>query len=277
MNGVIDLSMRLLRFISLVLTVFWMQSLPSWADPPSGKKWIQSFQEEFNGTHLNRHKWSTSYSDGRRTNVSNHEQQWYVDEALMVKDGHLSITARKGKTIHPEYHYVSGLITTHNSFAQQYGYFEMRAQIPKGEGMWPAFWMLPINNLNFPENHDFPEIDIMESFGTRTQQPFQTYFAWDQTAKVQEFMTITKSPIDLSDNFHTYGVYWAKDVIQWFIDDKQVAETKELVSHVPEYLLLNLALQADTVYHSNVADNVALNSGKSASYVIDYVRAYKQK
>ena len=96
--------MRLLRFVCLVLTLLWIQPLPIRADPPSGKRWVKTFQEEFNGTHLNRRKWSTTYADGRHTNVSNHEQQWYVDEALLVKDGHLTITARQGKTIHPEYH-----------------------------------------------------------------------------------------------------------------------------------------------------------------------------
>jgi beta-glucanase (GH16 family) len=270
--------MRLLRLVCLVTIAFSLQVLPTWANPPVGKQWLQTFQDEFDGSTLNRQKWATTYPNGRHTNVSNHEQQWYVDDALMVKDGHLYITAtRQEKTIHPEYHYVSGLITSHDSFAQQYGYFETRAQIPKGEGMWPAFWMLPIHNQDFPENHDFPEIDILESFGTRTQQPYQTYFTWNKSAKTHKFMTITNTTTDLSEDFHTYGVYWTKDVIQWFIDDKPVAETKELVSHVPEYLLLNLALQADTVNHSNVANNIALNSGKPASYIIDYVRAYQEK
>ena len=58
----------------------------------------------------------------------------------------LSITARRTPEdlrevlFHNEY--ISGMLTTQNSFAQKYGYFEIRSKIPVGVAVWPAFWML---------------------------------------------------------------------------------------------------------------------------------------
>lgn len=59
----------------------------------------------------------------------------------------------------PDLAYRSGLITTQNLFTQRHGYFEMRAKLPAGRGLWPAFWLLPAGG-GWP-----PEIDVMEVLG----------------------------------------------------------------------------------------------------------------
>ncbi len=55
--------------------------------------------------------------------------------------------------------YISGILTTQGRFSQKYGYFEIRAKIPVGVGVWPAFWMLA-DDGGWP-----PEVDIMEGRG----------------------------------------------------------------------------------------------------------------
>ena len=76
-----------------------------------------------------------------------------------VRDGLLSITASRTppalKEVLFNNEYVSGILTTQGSFAQKFGYFEIRAKIPVGQGVWPAFWMLA-DNGGWP-----PEIDMI--------------------------------------------------------------------------------------------------------------------
>src|SRR4029453_2743141 len=84
-----------------------------------------------------------------------------------VSNGVLSITTAKADpAIKPyinKYDYTSGLISSYNSFSQQYGYFEMSAQLPRGPGFWPGFWLVPSNG-GWP-----PEIDIFEVLGNDTK------------------------------------------------------------------------------------------------------------
>jgi hypothetical protein len=44
-------------------------------------------------------------------------------------------------------------------FSQQYGYFEMSAKLPSASGMWPAFWLRPVDATT-----NVGEIDIMEAY-----------------------------------------------------------------------------------------------------------------
>lgn len=55
--------------------------------------------------------------------------------------------------------YYTGMITTADSWGQTYGYFEVKAQVPAGQGHWSAFWMAPAG-IGWP-----PEIDVFEAYG----------------------------------------------------------------------------------------------------------------
>ncbi len=82
----------------------------------------------------------------------NDELQWYIDPSyeptasanpFSVTNGILTIKATPAsEAIEAEingYDYTSGILTTHASFAQTYGYFEIRADMPDDQGAWPAF------------------------------------------------------------------------------------------------------------------------------------------
>jgi len=94
----------------------------------------------------------------------------------------------------------------------------MRARMPKGKHLWPAFWMMPANS----EYGGWPrsgEIDITEYRGQRPQQILGTLHfgpAWDNKGQVgtgeRDF------PIDFSQDFHVFGLDWSPTQMQWIVD-----------------------------------------------------------
>lgn len=177
-----------------------------------------------------------------------------------VSNGVLTITAdRASPALTRElggFGYTSGLITTQPSFSQTYGYFEMRARLPAGKGVWPAFWLLPMD-LSWP-----PEIDVMESVG----DPSKVYVTYHSNAAKLEGVELRVAP----DAFHVYAVSWtAKDVI-WFIDGKEVRRAPTPADmHKPMYMLANVALGGDW------AGRPDASTPFPAQLEIDYIRAYR--
>ena len=118
--------------------------------------------------------WRTRYIWGRET-IINNEQQFYIDPTqydyspFQINDSILSITAaptpRALRGVVEGQPYVSGVLTSEKSFAQQHGRFEVRAKVPEGQGLWSAFWLLP-SFKQWPEGIAIlPEIDVMEHLG----------------------------------------------------------------------------------------------------------------
>ena len=125
----------------------------------ASRSWQLSFSDEFDQGSLDRSKWTLGtpwvpepYDQG--------ELQRYVDDAVRVDGGGLQIEATPNSG--PNYEYHSGMISTYASFAQRFGRFEIRCRFPAGQGLWPAFWLLPANAFGPPE------IDVLEALGHET-------------------------------------------------------------------------------------------------------------
>ncbi len=177
-----------------------------------------------------------------------------------VRDGTLSIrferTPARVKDALGGFEYVSGLITTEPSFSQTYGYFEMRAKLPRGKGIWPAFWLLP-KDLSWP-----PEIDVMESVG----DPSKVYVTYHSNAAKIEGREFQVSP----DDFHTYGVAWDREHVTWFIDGREVRKERTPADmHKPMYMLANIASGGDWAGAPDASTPLP------ARLTIDYIRAYR--
>lgn len=243
-----------------------------------------SFSDEFNTfdareTRTSPGTWSTEQGDGRgsdalesRTLTSNGERQIYVDpgfkgrgdaalglDPFSVKDGVLTITGQAAPEAIKDalygYDYTSGYISTRDSFAQTYGYFEARMELPAGTGTWPAFWMFRKDGY-WP-----PELDVLES--------------WNDTTAVQTLHTkeLGRHTMDSASTwvpdgdtaFHTYGVLWTPETITWTIDGVEVfSQETPADMHSPMYMVLNLAI-------SNLVDDPNFFE----QLKIDYVRAYQ--
>ena len=237
-----------------------------------------SFSDYFNTLSLwdgHSGTWDTNFWWGAENGSSltrNNELQWYIDanyaptssvHPFSVDNGVLTITAAQAsadiKPLINNYDYTSGLLTTHDTFSQTYGYFEMRADLPENAGAWPAFWLLPEDG-SWP-----PELDVVEMYGQNPNSLLMTAHT-NQTGQ----HTTVGSTVNVSntDGFHTYGLLWTPDKLVWTYDGVQVAEAATPSDmHKPMYMLVDLAIGGQA---GAPPDHLAT----PAEMKIDYIRAY---
>jgi beta-glucanase (GH16 family) len=228
--------------------------------------------------------WGGDGSDFKRKDSWNGEQQIYVDprysgrantplglDPFRVRDGILSIVASR---IPPELkpalfdnEYTSGILTTQGWFSQKYGYFEIRAKIPVGDGVWPAFWLLA-DDGGWP-----PEIDVVEGRGQQVgDMVMTTHWRMQPAGSVQSCGFDFMVP-DASLDFHDYGVLWTKDRIVYYIDRRPVSDIKVPVGFDdPMYMIVNLAMGAK--YFKGVGF-VDAQSPVTVEFKIDRISAYQ--
>lgn len=185
----------------------------------SGQSWQLSWSDEFNGTAIDLSKWDFDIGTGAAQGLwgwGNGELQYYTDQTdnARVENGELIITA-----IQENYagsNYTSSRMVTRNRFSQTYGKFEARIDLPTGQGIWPAFWMLR-------ENNPWPgEIDIMEIVGNAPGSCHGTAH-WGQVGAVVSSGGVIYAP-DWTTDFHIYTVEWWPDHLRWSVDGVEFFE-----------------------------------------------------
>jgi hypothetical protein len=248
---------------------------------PDGRRLVLTFSDDFaqfrpyggaDGI------WRTTYGDGTwlgldgRTLPANAEMEVYVDPAFTdahgpigidpfrLKDGCLDILAMPTPhhllTRLDDHPYVSGMISSQPSFAQAYGYFEMRAKIPSGAGMWPAFWLLR-KDLKWP-----PEIDVMESVGDASKVYSTVHSKLMPSAEIEGRVA--------PDAFHTYAVAWDPKRVEFYVDGHDIGgQATPADLDQPMYMIANLAVGGTW---PGPPDSM---SEFPAVMSIDYIRAYR--
>ena len=225
-------------------------SLPSWtlaillaatatafAAPTDRPGWKLTFHDEFDGNALDLTKWSPNDPWGRERN---RELQAYVPDAFEVANGILRVKAeqRQASYAGKERAYTSGMMTTYQKFTQQYGRFEIRCRVPRGKGMWPAFWLLP-EPLAWP-----PEIDVLEVLGHEPQKGYFTHHFKDAHGQHKSHGG-SWTGSDLSAAFHEFAVEWSPERLVWFVDGVERFRSEDSIPQVKMYLLVNLAVGGD--------------------------------
>lgn len=212
--------------------------------------------------------WQTKYFWGERTLRQNGETQFYSDGTVGANpfsghDGMLDIAAAPGGNV-AGLPYNSGIITSYRSFAQTYGYFEMRARLPRGSGMWPAFWLLP-------RDGQAGEIDIMEAFGAPNAKgeggANRIHWAnhFDLPSDMGDWVTV---PADIYSGCHSYGADWEPDTITWYFDGQPIARVATpVLANNPMYILANLAVGGTWPGPA---------AGESAHMEISSIRVYRR-
>jgi len=225
------------------------------------KGWKLTFHDEFEGKALDSALWIDSYPDNVRTH-SNSEQQYYATDGYFVDKGVLHLKGeRRSMGGMP---YTSGIVTTYGKFAQQFGWFEIRCRMPKGKGMWPAFWLLP-SNKTWP-----PEIDVLEVLGHETDKVYLTNHYKDAEGK-HEGKGGSYKGSDFAAGLHTFAVDWEPSSITWYVDGIERYRTADNIPAQPMYVLVNLAVGGDWPGNPD-ADTVFPNLMD-----IDYVRVYEKE
>lgn len=207
----------------------------------------------------------------------NNELQYYNANKLenaRVENGVLVIEAHKKDTAGNKY--TSARLVTKGKASWQYGYIEVRAKLPKGRGTWPAIWMLPdvVSYGGWPKSG---EIDIMEHVGYDPGVIHATVHTelFNHSIGTQKGKQV-KMP-DFGDAFHTYGVNWTPEKIEFFIDD-QIYNTFENTGSgkaewpfdKPFHILLNIAVGGNWGGKEGVDENIWPQKME-----VDYVRVYQ--
>lgn len=247
--------------------------------------WDISFEDNFNklslwdetGESETPGLWRTQYIWPRDV-IINNEQQYYIDPAIhgfspfSINDSVLSITAtplpRELRAVAQGQPYVSGVLTTEKSFSQLHGRFEVRAEVPEGQGLWSAFWLLPSFD-SWPEGIAvLPELDVMEHLG---HQPniFHTTLHTNQTGELTSHPYDHTESVSLSDDFHTYSAVWTANSVNWYLDGKwRAAHPTPADFTRPVHFLLNLAVGGTWPGPPDASTEFP------AQFDVDYVRAY---
>jgi len=222
--------------------------------PPDQGSMTPTFIETFERFEPGEGPWTTRFKwdgIGAFTLPDNGERQLYVDPSFKgdaeaplgldpfeVEDGRLVIEARPTPEALKEklwgYPYISGMISTYPAFAQTYGHFEIRARIPEGQGLWTAFWLMPVEPV-WP-----PEIDILEVLG---DAPDRLYVNLHTTIDDHAGDIIALDGPDLSAGFHDFAVAWRPETITWSLDGEPLATRPTPDDmHEPMHLLITLAV-----------------------------------
>jgi beta-glucanase (GH16 family) len=180
------------------------------------------WSDEFDGTALDLSKWTYDVGD----NWANNELQAYTSrpENSYIKDGNLVIVACK-ESYH-EREYTSARIHTAGKGDFLYGKVEARMKLPKGQGMWPAFWMMPTDS-EYGRWAASGEIDIMESTNDAGHIGGTIHYGGAPPDNTFSGGRYTQDGVSFADDFHIYTLEWQPYQMRWYIDGKLYSEKTE--------------------------------------------------
>jgi len=242
--------------------------------------WALVWQDEFDGSQIDRTKW------GHEVNAQgggNNELQYYTSRAenSFVKDGVLVIRALKERYTGTEgtREYTSARMRTFHRGDWKYGRFDIRAMLPRGQGLWPAIWMLPTDWL-YGGWAASGEIDIMELVGHEPNKVHGTlHYGGEWPNNVSSGLSRTLPQGDFSNELHVFRLEWEPTEFRWYVDDQLYQTQKQWRTQNRPYpapfdqrfhMLLNVAVGG------NWPGNPDATTLFPQTMAVDYVRVYKR-
>ena len=238
---------RFVRCVSLWscgLALIWQ------ADAQTRPGWTLVWSDEFtqaDGTSPDPTKWAYDIGGG---SWGNNELEYYTPRTnnVRVEKGLLVIEARQEDFRGSKY--TSARLKTLGKWSCTYGRIEARIKVPRGQGIWPAFWMLGTNisTVSWPA---CGEIDIMENIGAEPGTVHGTVHGPGYSGGARGIGGPFALPEgSFSDDFHVYAVEWTTNQIKWFVDDRQYFSVTPArlppgaswVFTQPQFIVLNVAV-----------------------------------
>ena len=238
------------------------------------------WQDEFDGTRLDPQSWFFETGDGSQYGIpgwGNSELQWYLPNSAQIENGNLVITARR--EARGGLQYTSARINTRDRFAFRYGRIEARMKLPAGQGMWPAFWLMPQEEY-YGGWAASGEIDIMEavnlggSGGNAVTGTLHYGGAWPNNTSFGNRHIVAT---DATQQFHVYALEWDEREMRWYVDDTLYATQRDWYTTAAPfpapfdrsfYIVLNVAVGGRFPGPPNAATVFPV------SMEVDYVRVY---
>ncbi|GAB4819360.1 hypothetical protein N2152v2_006406 [Parachlorella kessleri] len=269
--------------------------------------WRVLWADEFNNG-LNRNKWRFELGagcqylsdDSEMCGWGNGEQQFYTANTTnaRVNNGVLVIEARKeasGRLTSARLK-TQGLYAIQPSSQRKTIKVEARIFLPQGQGLWPAFWMLPAGNEyqlgagTYGRWALSGEIDIMESANDMAELHGTVHFGgmWPQNAYLTKVIPTPSGSTPFAKNWHVYGIEWENEEIRWYVDGQQYASQVSgkdrggwfsMAANAgatapfdkPFYLVLNLALGGSFPGNTPI-DTLDATLAQPKRMLVDYVR-----
>ena len=244
--------------------------------------WTLSWSDEFDASDGSRPDGTRWVYDLGGGGWGNGELQTYTDRAenAVIRGGALVITARRerytgGDGIAREF--TSARLKTKGRFAQTYGRFEARIQVPRGQGIWPAFWMLGVD-LDTTGWPGCGEIDVMENIGREPTLVHGTLHGPGYSgAGGIGAAAPSHTGAPFADAYHVFAVEWEEQEIRWYRDGRQYharrpadlpAGSRWVFDH-DFFLLLNVAVGG------HWPGNPDATTVLPQEMRVDYVRVYR--
>lgn len=292
-----------------------LAGLTAAAGPVAAKtpQWELVWADEFEGTKLDRTKWKPELSCW---GGGNNERQCYTRRArnIRVADGMLHLIARHERFIGPDRPpeiaekpnprtakgFTSGKVRSLGLASWKYGRIEFRAKPPKGQGAWPAVWMMPAGNVYGP----WPlsgEIDILEAVnlgatciacegGVGENRAISALHFGDLPPQnaLRDTRVALPSRARLSDDFHVWAFEWGEGLMRFYLDGRQYWELTADQWHTaapraqgnrmapfdqPFYIMANLAIGGKLAEENN--DRGVAADVVPAEFLIDWIRIYQ--
>jgi beta-glucanase (GH16 family) len=250
---------------------------PSTGQPPTsvtgGATWTPIWADDFNGSSVDTSKWNVA--DNSNFGSGNNEDQCYLAGNTTVSGGTLRMVGRRqtvtGCGTNPDgggsYYFTSGMVTTRaqgGAMKMKYrqGYAEVRMRVPRGNLYWPAFWLVGAGDGSSPGWPAYGEIDVTEIYGSRPDVSESNFHRTGGNigSRNHNVTNLASSSTGVNVNppspfvaggtnaWHTYGVNWTTNRIDWIIDGVKVrtynaSGNADLTALAYEHsIILNLAM-----------------------------------